>query len=150
MILTNYRCVKFQAGLMSGFEAILVSDGRTDGQAWVYTTLPAKAKGSKKLWGQTIMQYLNPIYTILHLFGHKSLIQLKDFIYYRKDYKILKIFGKAALENFIFISKSLKWLLASILKQLFHFFLIFLIFLSLTLMILHEQTLVILKTLLLN
>ena len=96
------------------------------------------------------MQYLNPIYTILHLFGHKSLIQLKDFIYYRKDYKILKIFGKAALENFIFISKSLKWLLASILKQLFHFFLIFLIFLSLTLMILHEQTLVILKTLLLN
>ena len=33
---------------MSGFQAILVSDGCTDRQAWIYTTLAAKAEGPKK------------------------------------------------------------------------------------------------------
>ena len=30
------------------------------------------------------MLYLSPIYAMLHLFGHKRLIQLKGFTYYRK------------------------------------------------------------------
>ena len=30
-------------------------------------------------------QYLNPIYATFLLFGHKTLIQLQDFIYYRKN-----------------------------------------------------------------
>ena len=31
------------------------------------------------------MLYLSPIYAMLHLFGHKTLIQLKGFTYYRKN-----------------------------------------------------------------
>ena len=33
---------------------------------------------------QPLMQYLNPIYSMLHSFGHKTLIQSKDFTYNRK------------------------------------------------------------------
>ena len=33
---------------------------------------------------QSLMQYLNPIYSMLHSFGHKTLIQSKDFTYNRK------------------------------------------------------------------
>ena len=75
------------------------------------------------------MQYLGPIYNKLYLFGRKTLIQLKGFIYYgnthqnkvlqginshtgffSKDCKILKSFDKTAFENWIFISKSLSHL----------------------------------------
>ena len=31
------------------------------------------------------MLYLSPIYAMLHLIGHKTLIQLKGFTYYRKN-----------------------------------------------------------------
>ena len=87
------------------------------------------------------MLYLSPIYAMLHLFGHKTLIQLKDFTYYRKKSlrimffqsrnshtgplskmsEILKSFDKTALENCIFISKSLKGLLPSIFNNCFKF-----------------------------
>ena len=87
------------------------------------------------------MLYLSPIFAMLHLFGHKTLIQLKCFIYYRKKSlrimffqsrdshtgplfkvsKILKSFDKTALENCIFISKSLKGLLPSIFNNWFKF-----------------------------
>ena len=87
------------------------------------------------------MLYLSPIFAMLHLFEHKTLIQLKCFIYYRKKSlrimffqsrnshtgplfkvsKILKSFDKTALENCIFISKSLKGLLPSIFNNWFKF-----------------------------
>ena len=38
----------------------------------------------KKLWSQSTMQYLNPIYAMLHLRGLKTLISSKDFKCYRK------------------------------------------------------------------
>ena len=79
------------------------------------------------------MLYLSPICAMLHLFGHKTLIQLKCFTYYRKNlseycsFKIeipiqilylkcpnlLSPLIKTALENCIFTSKSLKGLLPS-------------------------------------
>ena len=31
-----------------------------------------------------MMQYLNPIYSIPRLFGHKTQIQLKEFLLYKK------------------------------------------------------------------
>ena len=86
------------------------------------------------------MQYLGPIYNKLYLFGRKTLIQLKGFIYYgnthqnkvlqginshtsffSKDCKILKSFDKTAFENWIFISKSLKGLLPPVFNSWFKF-----------------------------
>ena len=86
------------------------------------------------------MQYLGPIYNKLYLFGRKTLIQLKGFIYYGnthqnkvlqginshtgfffKDCKILKSFDKTAFENWIFISKSLKGLLPPVFNSWFKF-----------------------------
>ena len=77
---------------------------------------------------------------MLHLLGHKIQIQLKGFTYYGKNpsimlfqnrnshtgplfkvSKILKSFDKTALENCIFISKSLKGLLPSIFNNWFKF-----------------------------
>ena len=74
---------------------------------------------------------------MLHLFGHKILIQLKGFIYYWKIpqnnvllehtgplckvFKILKSFDKTAFENSIFVSKSLKGLLLPIFSSWFNF-----------------------------
>ena len=73
---------------------------------------------------------MSPIYAMLLLFGCKTLILLKCFIYYKKTSlrmffqtknshtgslfkgsKILKYFNKTALENCIFISKYLKGIL---------------------------------------
>ena len=106
------------------------------------------------------MLYLSPIYAMLRLFGHKTLVQLKSFTYYRKkslrimffrsrnshtgpSFKvsnILKSFDNTVLKNCIFISKSLKGLLPSIFNNWFK-----LSFLSHSLMILDGQILVILK-----
>ena len=47
-IRTQYYCVEFQQKNTSGFQAILVSDGRTDEQAWIWRTLRAKALGPKR------------------------------------------------------------------------------------------------------
>ena len=78
---------------------------------------------------------------MLHLFGRKTLIQLKLHLLLTvkslrimlfqsrnshtgplfKFSKILKSFDKAALENYIFISKSLKGLLPSIFNSWFNF-----------------------------
>ena len=87
------------------------------------------------------MLYLSPICAMLHLFGHKTLIQLKRLhlvqkkslriMFFQSRYshtgplfkvsKILKSFDKTALENCIFISKSLKGLLPSIFNNWFKF-----------------------------
>ena len=105
--------------------------------------------------------YVSPIYALLHLFRCKTLIQLKGFVYYRKNTSeskslffqsrnshtgslfkvsnILNSFDKKALENCIFISKSLKGLSPSVVNSLFNFFL------SHTLMTPDDQMLVILK-----
>ena len=39
----------------------------------------------KKLWNQSIMQFLNHTDSILVLFGHILLIPLKDFIFYKRN-----------------------------------------------------------------
>ena len=87
------------------------------------------------------MLYLSPICAMLYLFGHKTLIQLKRLHLLQKKSlrimflqstnsqtgplfkvsKILKSFDKKALENCIFISKSLKGLLPSIFNNWFKF-----------------------------
>ena len=105
------------------------------------------------------MIYLSPIYAMLHLFGHKTLIQLRGFICYGIKYlrimffesrnshtgpllkvsKICNSFEKTVLENCIFVRKSLKGLLPFIFKNWFKFFL------SHTLKIRDGQILVILK-----
>ena len=95
-----------------------------------------------KLWVQSTMIYLSPIYAMLHLFGHKTLIQLRGFTCYRIKYlrimffesrnshtgpllkvsKICNSFEKTVLENCVFISKSSKGLLPFIFKNWFKFF----------------------------
>ena len=88
---------------------------------------------------QFLMQYLNPIYSMLPSFGHKTLIQSRDFTYNRKnlrmfsqsqnsysgflfnDSKIRKSFDKTALENCIFIRKYIKRLLTSVFNSRFKF-----------------------------
>ena len=112
-----------------------------------------------KLWVQSTMIYLSPIYAMLHLIGHTTLIQLRGFTCYRIKYlrimffesrnshtgpllkvsKICNSFEKTVLENCIFIRKSLKGLLPFIFKNWFKFFL------SHTLKIRDGQILVILK-----
>ena len=75
----------------------------------------------QKLWGQSTILYSSHTYAMLHLFGHKTLIQLKGSPYYRKNSsecffkaeiriqallfkvsKILMFFGKTVPENWIF------------------------------------------------
>lgn len=86
-----------------------------------------------KLWGQSIMQFLNLISFTPVLFGLKVLIQLKNFIFYTKnpsepcsfkmnskfqnshtrplfkESKVPKSVDKTALENCIFYKKSLRF-----------------------------------------
>ena len=86
---------------------------------------------------QLTRQYLNPISVMLHSSGLKTLIQSKDLICYSKisqdnvlfstgplfkDSKSLKFFDKTAIENCTFISKSVKGLLPSVLKELVQMF----------------------------
>ena len=42
-----WQSIKFLKKLKNGFRATLVSDGSMDRQALIYSTLPAKAEGSK-------------------------------------------------------------------------------------------------------
>ena len=61
------------------------------------------------------MLHLSPIYAMLHLFGHRTLIQLKGFT-------ITERFPQNNIfQNWIFISKSLKGLLPSIFNNWFKF-----------------------------
>ena len=74
----------------------------------------------KKLWNQSILQFLNHTYSIPVLFVHRILIPLKDFVFYKinriyllnrnahtaplfKDSNILKFPDKIALEICFFI-----------------------------------------------
>ena len=40
---------------------------------------------NRKLWNQYIMQYFNPIYITPHLFWHKIQIQLKDYLFCKRN-----------------------------------------------------------------
>ena len=88
------------------------------------------------------MQYLNTIYITPHLFGHKIQIQLKDYLFCKRnrygkyilnnflnlnaytsplfrDLNILKLSDKIALENCLFINKYFNKCLPTIFKNWF-------------------------------
>lgn len=66
-IRTQYYCVEFQQKNTSGFQAILVSDGRTDEQAWIWRTLRAKALGPKRENSNEREQWLFEFWQIVSL-----------------------------------------------------------------------------------
>ena len=85
------------------------------------------------------MQFLNHTYSILILFGHRNLIPLKDFIFYKrnlygsctflnrnvhttplfKDSNIIEFPDKIALENCIFIKNDFNQTLPTPFKNWF-------------------------------
>ena len=94
----------------------------------------------EKLWGQSIVQFLNPIDVMLLFFGNKTLIQWKISSIAEKSsqnnpfswqkygtgplfraFNIRNYFDKNALGNCIFVSQSLKGLLLSVCSSLFKF-----------------------------
>ena len=109
LVLTKYHCAKCLKKLISRFQEILVSEGHTDRQTWIYRTLPFKAGGPINIfWYSKICSSWNtqkyiqvPIANDLNIHWEELNNSVVVLVVRKNDVCYFLQFGKATCNNWV-------------------------------------------------